>query len=200
MRLRTCSATPAADRKAVKRAVRRVLDVVGARIAFAQVRWACRRAGGRGITVLDIDNTLADTWPTLTRAWPHERKRLQAIEALPRIKAVAHDEAVARGDLIVFISHRPWRYWRETYRWLRRHGFAATPANVVLVAKPADKLAYLQCCAGAGRVVYWDDLSHSHELGEVRLYEELISAVRSLPVEYLGWREIRAIVEHPVDK
>jgi hypothetical protein len=178
-----------------KRAIRPLLDRLGGRIALAQVRRACRRAHGRGITVLDIDNTLADTWPTLTRAWEHERKRLRAIEALPHIQAVAHDEAIARGDAILFISHRPWRYWRETYRWLRRHGFAATPANVVLVAKPADKLAYLRCCAGAGEVVYWDDLSHSHELGRVMLYEELISAVRLIPVEYRGWNEIRAIVE-----
>ena len=160
-----------------------------------QVAWACRRARGRRLVVLDIDNTLADSWPTYTRTWPDERARLDAIEPLPGVKAIAHDAAVDRGDAILFLSHRSWRRWRQTYRWLRRHGFAATPLNVVLVAHPRDKVVHLRRCADACEVAYWDDLSHSHEHGQALFYDELIDAVRSLPLEYRGWDDIRAAVE-----
>ena len=178
-----------------KRAVRRVADGVGGRLGTMQVAWASRRARGGRLVVLDVDNTLADTWPTFRRTWPGERARLDGIEPLPGIKAVAHDAAVERGDAILFLTHRSWKRWRLTYRWLRRHGFAATPLNVVLVAHPHDKVDHLRRCVGACDVVYWDDLSHSHEHGEAVLYEELIAAVRSLPLEYRGWDDIRAVVE-----
>jgi hypothetical protein len=180
---------------AAKRAARRIADRVGGRIGSAQVAWACRRAHGRRLVVLDIDNTLADSWPTYTRTWPDERTRLDAIEPLPGVKAIAHDAALERGDAILFLSHRSWRRWRQTYRWLRRHGFAATPVNVVLVGDPRDKLEHLRRCSGACDVAYWDDLSHSHEHGEALFHDELIDAVRSLPLEYRGWDDIRAAVE-----
>jgi hypothetical protein len=181
--------------RAFKRVVRRILDVVGRQVAFAQVRWTCRRAHGGRIVALDVDNTLADTWPTLTTSWPNERTRLGAIPTLPNIKAVAHDEAVARGDVPLFISRRAWWHWGQTYRWLRRHGFAATPSNVVLVASPRDKLALLRRCLRAGPVTYWDDLSHSHEAGKVQLFEDVTSEVNALPIEYKGWDAIREVVE-----
>jgi len=178
-----------------KRIGHRVLDAVGARLASVQVALACRRARGDRLVVLDVDNTLADTWPTLTRTWPAERARLDAIHALPNIKAVAHDAAVERGATVLFVSRRSWRRWGQTVRWLRRNGFAATRANVVLVAHPADKLALLRRCARAAAVTYWDDLSHGHELGEVVFYDDVIAAVRSMPLGYRGWDDIRAVVE-----
>src|SRR4051794_8232624 len=179
---------------AAKRAARRLADLVGGRIGAMQVALACRRAREGRLGVLDIDNTLADSWPTYTRSWPDEGARLDAIEPLPGVKAVAHDAAVARGDTILFLSHRSWRRWRQTYRWLRRHGFAATRLNVVLVAAPRDKVGYLRRCTAVCEVAYWDDLSHSHEHGEALFHDDLIEAVRALPLEYRGWDEIRAAV------
>jgi hypothetical protein len=176
---------------AAKRAVRRV----AARLGAVQVALVCRGTRGRRLVVLDVDNTLADSWPTYTRSWPDERRRLDSIELLPGVKAAAHDAALARGDAVMFLSHRSARHWLRTFRWLRRHGFAATPLNVVLVARPEDKVEHLRRCVGAAEVVYWDDLSHSHEHGEAAFYHDVIAAVRALPLEYVGWDDIRAVVE-----
>jgi hypothetical protein len=176
---------------AAKRGARRI----AARLGAVQVALVCRAARRRRLVVLDIDNTLADSWPTYAQGWPDERRRLDAIEPLPGVKAAAHDAAIARGDAVMFLSHRSVRHWLRTFRWLRRHGFAATPLNVVLVADPADKVAHLRRCVRAADVVYWDDLSHSHEHGEAAFHHELIATVRSLPLEYVGWDDIRAVVE-----
>ena len=163
--------------------------------------WSLRQLGERGLTVLDIDNTLADTWPTLTRSWPSERARLRSIEPLAGMKAVAYDTAVARGDLVVFLSHRNWWEWPITLLWLRGAGYRVGPTSLVLVADAADKLAHLRQCVAAatGDVTYWDDLSHSHEHGDAVFYDDVISEVRSMGLTYHGFDEIVAVVSPRVD-
>ena len=179
--------------------IRRLADRAGGAIGAALTALAARRARGRPIVVLDVDNTLADSWPTFARTWPGERARLDAIEPLRSVKAVAHDAAVERGDAVLFLTHRGWRHWEQTVRWLRRHGFAASPLNVVLVARPADKIGHLRRLARAGPVTYWDDLSHSHELGEPVLHAEVIAAVGRLDVDHVGWATISALAKGSTD-
>jgi hypothetical protein len=179
-----------------RQAASAIADWAGARVGAAQVARARRRARGGRMLVLDVDNTLADSWPTLVREWPGERARLDAIQVLPHMKAAVHDRAVARGDSVLFLTHRHWKRWRQTVRWLRRNGFAASAANVVLVARPADKVSHVRRCAEVAEVTYWDDLSHSHEHGEPVFYDEVIAAVRDLPVEYRGWNDIRSVIDH----
>ena len=175
--------------------MRRLLDRVGGAVSKVQVSWNLRWLDAQGLTVLDIDNTLADTWPTLTRPWPSERARLRAVEPLAGMKAAAYDTAVARGDRILFLSHRNWWEWPLTLRWLRRAGFGAAPSSLVLVSDAADKLAHLRRCVAVavGGVTYWDDLSHSHEHGEAVFYEGVINEVRALGLTYHGYDEIAAV-------
>ena len=131
-------------RSGLRGAARSVLDAMGAAASSLQVTVLVRRAPQRGVTVLDIDNTLADTWPSFSRSWPSRAARLSSLPVLPGVKSEIHDAGLRRDDLIVFLSHRSWWHWRVTRRWLRRHGFSVGVANLVLVAQAADKVKHLK--------------------------------------------------------
>lgn len=171
----------------LKQRLRRPIDAVGLRIASAQVR-RFRRANPGAIVVLDIDNTLADAWPTFAQGHPNERARMRAMVSLPGMKAAAYD-----GDRpVLFLSYRDWWHWPLTRAWLRAQGMTGT---LVLVSSPAQKLRHLRHLAsGPGPVVYWDDLSHGTEQGATELYQDVIDAVRALALEYHGYDEIEAVI------
>jgi hypothetical protein len=183
-----------------KVAARRLTDRAGAGIGQVQLWWVGRAAGRRGVTVLDIDNTLADTWPSYLDDWPDHRSRLRGLVPLPGMRAAAYDTAIARGDVVIFLTHRNWWEWRLTLRWLRDEGYPVSVAHLVLVASPGDKIAHLQRLVGTGSpVTYWDDLSHGQESGRPQRYVEVVAAVESLRLEsgrleYHGVDEIEAIV------
>jgi hypothetical protein len=171
----------------LKGRVRSVIDAVGTRIAAEQVR-RFRRSHPGPIVVLDLDNTMADAWPSFLAPPTSHRDRLAGLSALPGMVAAAFD-----GDRpVIFLSHRAWWHWDVTRRWVRDHGMAGP---VVLVASPADKLEHLRCLvAGGGPVTYWDDLSHGTERGRTELYHDVIQAVAGLGLDYHGYDEIEAIV------
>ena len=169
------------------------IDGVSRVVGRAQTALTCRSAGAGPLVVLDIDNTIADTWPTLQRAWSSERARLAALPVLGGMKVVAHDAPLADGSRVIFLSHRRLWQWPVTFSWLRRNGFDARLTNVVLVASPSEKLGHLRRCAAGREVTYWDDLSHGHESGAVEFYTDVIAEVERLGVEYHGYDEILAI-------
>ncbi|MFN8051594.1 MAG: hypothetical protein U0Q22_09175 [Acidimicrobiales bacterium] len=180
----------AASAKAV---ARRSVESAARLIARAQVAALARSLGSTPRVVLDIDNTLADTWPSFLVPHASHRERLAGLAPLPNIKAVAHDTAVADGSAVIFLSHR--NLWDRpvTLRWLRTHGFAATRGNVVLVPSPADKVALVSALARGGSVTVWDDLTHGHETGTVGYYDDVIEAVTRASATYHGWADIVAV-------
>ena len=184
----------------LKARLRGVVDTGASLVGRLQVQMVCRATGSAPLVVLDIDNTIADSWPSFLTSWPNQRRRLAGLDVLPNIKAIAHDEAIAAGASVLFLSHRnPWE-WPVTYRWLRRHGFAATWRNVVLVGRPQDKVRHLARCARGRTVTVWDDLTFGHETGTVTEYVDVIASVRTLDVAYRGWDDIVAITGRTADR
>ena len=168
-----------------------LLEVGFGHVSLSFVLW---RAGERAVTVLDIDNTLSDSWPTLVTPVSSERDRLATLVPLPGMKVASHDVAVSRGDVIIYLSHRQTWFRPVTLRWLRRAGFDASSLRVILVPSAAAKLAFLRRIADGSRPVdYWDDLSHGTEHGVTLLYSDVIDAVRALPLTYHDVEEIAVV-------
>lgn len=168
-----------------------VLDTMTDLVARVQVAVAHRRTRGRDLVVLDVDNTLADTWPSLVGDPEPHHRRLARLAPLPAIKAVAHDEPLAAGAAVVFLTHRPLWCRGVTRRWLRRHGYDARRRNVVLVARPASKVPLIaQLARDRRRTVVWDDLTWNHEHGEVRRYDDVADAFARLGVVHHGAGDI----------
>jgi len=178
----------------IKALVLAVVNRVALGFGHLSLSWILWRTGPRPMTVLDVDNTLSDSWPTLVDRVASERERLAGLAPLPGMAAAAHDTAVARGDVIVYLTHRSFWYEPLTVRWLRRAGFGASSLRVILVPSAAAKLPFLRRIADGSRSVeYWDDLSRGTELGTTILYAEVIDEVRRLPLTYHDIDEIAAV-------
>lgn len=173
--------------------VRGAVDGAGRMLANALARLTASRTAGRPLVVLDIDNTLADSWPSFLRSWPGERERLASLTVLPGVKTVAHDEPVEAGAAVAFVSYRNVWDWPVTFAWLRRNGFAVRWWNLILVNSPEEKLRHLRRWVPGRAVTYWDDLSYGHESGEVRFHADVIAEVERLDLRYHGYGDIIAL-------
>ncbi|SHG02653.1 hypothetical protein [Pedobacter caeni] len=143
------------------------------------------------VYLVDIDNTLADTWPSLCgRVYGNERDRYRSLSVfLGMRKLIVHQRTMAK---VIFISARSYLNYQVTKRWLESCGLGG--CDLILVAKAADKMYYLKTLVSREiTVVYIDDLSYNHEHGELKLYHEMILELKDLPVTYLGLEEIELI-------
>lgn len=160
---------------------------LGFRLALASVQ------AGDQVVFIDIDNTLADSWPTLTpgRSFESEGARLKSLRPLSgTIRFLTREFGAAR--LWVFLSHRPLRHSRVTRLWLKAAGIWRTGSVLCLVEGVHEKLAYLEFGVRRTKnVSFIDDLSYGHEHGKVRFYDDVIRQAIALGVDYHG----RATIE-----
>jgi hypothetical protein len=176
----------------MKRTLRVALGRISLLMVGVQVRLLARRVGSAGVLVLDIDNTLADTWPSLLPG-VDPKDRLARLEPLPGM----HAATVGRADdrPVVYLSHRFLWQAPVTWTWLRRQGYPVRMHSLMLVPTAADKLKPLGSLAALGPVEYWDDLSFGHEHGEVQFYQELIDQVRAMPIAFHDFQAISDTVD-----
>lgn len=144
------------------------------------------------IYLFDIDNTLADTWPSLRDyVYRNENHRYESLSIFRGMRNFIINK-IADNEKVIFISARSYLNYLSTLKWLRSNGLPAD--SVILVERPIDKLDYIRELLSRNiEVVYVDDLSHSHEFGEMKLYDNLIMSLRDLPIAYIGIDEIELI-------
>ncbi|MBG6234385.1 hypothetical protein IWX76_000940 [Pedobacter sp. CAN_A7] len=144
------------------------------------------------VYLVDIDNTLADTWPSLQNyVYRNDNHRYGSLSIFIGMRNFIL-EKIQDKDRVVFISARGYLNYFSTLKWLSGNGLNSI--NLILVDRAEDKLAYItELLERKIAVVYIDDLSYGHEYGEVRLYEKMLLKLNTLPVEYLGVKEIELI-------
>jgi len=144
------------------------------------------------VYLVDIDNTLADTWPSLRNyVYRNENHRYGSLSIFLGMRNFILDKMEMKKR-VIFISARSYLDYFSTLKWLSNNGLKS--ASVILVNRAEDKLSYIKMLLNRGvAVVYIDDLSYGHEYGEARFYEKMILKVKELQVEYLGVKEIELI-------
>jgi hypothetical protein len=150
--------------------------------------------------VVDIDNTIADTWRTLTPQYrtqfKSDQERILTIPPLAGMKA--RFDSLTPQTRVVFLSARTyWSAW-VTKKWLAQNGFSKPDSVIVLVEHPKDKVALLRRVLEKNRtpqykISFFDDLSYNHENGDIRFYEPEIADIRQLPIHYVGYEELLQI-------
>lgn len=142
------------------------------------------------IVVFDIDNTLADTWPSFLKGYKSEGERLKSIPPFPGVVNLV-DEYYSSKRQILFLTARDYRYYFLTHSWLKNNincGF-----TLLMVSHPQEKIKVLNCLSGCS-VDYVDDLTHSHETGEVKYYSDVIEQVKRIPhVKYYDYDFIKRL-------
>ena len=142
---------------------------------------------GSTIWIIDIDNTVADTWQTFHSKWSSEKERLSNIPILQGSVDYINSKK-EKEDMIIYLSARNYFTFDTTYNWLKKYELVQTEKQLYLVAFPEEKTIFIKkALKNNVKVVYMDDLSHSHELGEAKFYLEVIENIKTLPITYVDY-------------
>ena len=129
-----------------------LLRRIARKIAVVTVRfpakWYFNRQFNKAFTddydtywVVDIDNTIADTWKKMTpqsiEQFPSVSERMMSFEPFPTMQQLF--KAVPPRTRVVFLSARQYIRYPITKRWLQEHGFWQKDSVVVLVENMRDK-------------------------------------------------------------
>ncbi len=140
---------------------------------------------------MDIDNTLADTWPEIGKGIGIQYSNLKHF---PIIKEIILDYFRNPDVLLLFCTVRPFNKYNVTVSWLRKIGIPVRRYQVVMAGCPEDKLLLLSQLSKPGKEVYiYDDLSYNHEHGEVRLYSHIIDLINKMNIKYIGYSELKQL-------
>jgi hypothetical protein len=151
--------------------------------------------GHRRIYLIDLDNTLADTWPHLKTAVQGlgNPAFVAGLKPLPGVCRFVRG-LCRKGRAVFIVSARPIGVYRATRRWLATQGIEVYRGGLILVNGPDEKVWFLRKIVSQGKeAVLIDDLSFNHENGEVRFYSETIANVRNLGVRHYGYEEIKRL-------
>jgi hypothetical protein len=146
---------------------------------------------GKSLYIMDIDNTLANTFPTLNQHYSSESERLSQIKTFKRMEALVKDLEKSRTRKLIFVTARSYKTWLITYKWLRNNNIYVHLTDVIMVSSPAQKVELLKKITPAAKPVFFvDDMSFNHEYGPVRFYDEQLAEISKLPVKYIGYKTI----------
>jgi hypothetical protein len=147
------------------------------------------------IVVIDIDNTIADTWKSLkNKSYSSNNKRLRVLSPLVGTINYLQTTFPKREFKWVFITHRPFISYFVTFCWFKNANLPVSVSNLFLVSSPYEKLKYIKKIKGLS-INYFDDLSYNHENDIVKYYNEVIDLVMDLPVNYYNYEFILKLNE-----
>lgn len=136
----------------------------------------------RTIYLVDIDNTVANTWPTL-KDRNNRLSEKERLEGLPifigmryYLKSLEKDE----DNLIVFFTARSIFTTAFTRTWLKSNGLIRNTNQLVVTRTAETKWLLLKSIFfTVKKIVYIDDLSHKHESGTPEFFHGVIQKVRA---------------------
>lgn len=144
------------------------------------------------IYVFDLDNTLANTWPSLCVSFfPSESYRYKSLSVFINMRKLILK--LSKDKTILFLSSRSILVYPETLHWLKGMELNVGFSNLILVHHPQGKVSILKHLAMKYRVKYIDDLSYGQENGVVKYYSDIISDVKKMKVIYFGYDVINRI-------
>lgn len=146
--------------------------------------------------IIDIDNTIADTWPTLLRPhfYQNTKERHQSLAIFMGMRKWILQQAKQPNTHFVYLSARPIGLMLTTINWLQSSGLPTIKGGVILVPNASAKIQFLKIAnAQKISITFVDDLSFNHENGEVRLYQGVIELVKLLPIRYIGLPQLNEI-------
>lgn len=154
---------------------------------YFRILFQFRKRKYEEILIVDLDNTLANTWPSFLKENYSEKQRLLN---LPVLKGTINVVKNYQKSEIFILTARPYRYYIPTKKWLISN--LGNNLTLIMVDKVEQKLKFLK--DKSKKIIYFDDLSYNHERGEIKFYQELIDKVRSLQnVQYFDYSEIKKI-------
>ncbi len=136
------------------------------------------------IIIFDIDNTLANTWPSFNSDFNSTNDRLINLPIFINVAEIV-SKYISKGHRVVFLSARNYTTYFITKKWLNENGFIKF--FLFIVETPSDKLRVLNFLKKK-KIIFYDDLSFGHEKGKIEYYEKEIIQIKKMQhVLYFGY-------------
>ncbi len=143
--------------------------------------------------VFDIDNTLADARNAVVDFSVEEGQRMLNYRPLKGMINWIKTNINTNEGFSLFLSARNPVYINETHEWLLKQGLLSSQSAIILVISPSEKLNYLRFfLKRTKKILYVDDLSFNDEKGNLLFYNDLISKIKNLPIEFKDYNFISA--------
>ena len=147
------------------------------------------------IVLLDIDNTLADTWPSLLANKLNSKERHKKLKPLTPVIKYIQNHYPSNEYTWVYLTSRKYQLINVTKNWLLNFDMQVNN-NVILVQSPKEKIELINQYIKSASV-YFDDLSYNQENDELRFYiKEIESIKKNNLVTYFGYQEIQNIISN----
>lgn len=141
------------------------------------------------IYIVDIDNTIADTWPTISSI-QDECIRYKNLPAFHKMINYFKTEMENKEAYFLFLSARNPVYFFITKKWLMKQGFRSI--NLILVPKAFDKLDVIRSIPLDKKILMYDDLSYNHENGVAKFYFDIIDEIKAMKnVNYFDYEFLK---------
>ena len=139
------------------------------------------------IVIFDIDNTIADTWPSFLEKYKNERERLNNLKPFKNIVKLVLNYSEA-GNEVIFLSARDYKFYKLTKKWITNN--CIKNFQLILVSNPYEKLILLKIFKDKD-IIFYDDLSHSHEKGFILFYDDVFNEIKKLKkIKHVGYKEL----------
>ena len=143
--------------------------------------------------MLDIDNTLADTWPSLLSNNQSSIKRHKNLKPLTPVIKHIQRHYPSNEYTWIYLTIRKYQLINITKNWLLKSDMQVNN-NVILVQSPKEKIELINHYIKSASL-YFDDLSYNQENGELKFYSKEIEAIRKNNlITYFGYQEIQNII------
>jgi hypothetical protein len=141
--------------------------------------------------VLDIDNTIADTWKYIEN---YKKNRYHFFKNIPPLEGtIQYIKKEYSSIPIIFLSNRNIIDFQVTIDWLISEGFETKESLLILTNNPVDKISYLKYLTDNFDITYFDDLSYNHENGEVLFYNVVINELDKMKIDYFGYEYLNKL-------
>ena len=142
------------------------------------------------IFLFDIDNTVANTWPSFTNNFKSRRKRLLGLSVFINMRALICQIIKDKNNKVIFLTSRRFYDLFVTFKWLRSVGINITIFDVIIV-NPKTKIQLIQNAIKFfnPQLFYIDDMTYNHENGKMKTYK-FIKNIYPLPINYFGYKFI----------
>jgi hypothetical protein len=200
--------------KKIEQLTRRIVRKIARTIVRFPAKWYCNHQFKQAFTnnydafwVVDIDNTIADSWraqtPPYLAQFRSESDRIMSVQPFETMQQLFQN--IPPRTRVIFLSARYYIRYFVTKKWLKKHGFWQSDSALVLVERMRDKAPLLAAVLSKFEenappqyskyfsdfpITFYDDLSYNHEKGQVLFYEEVIEAVKKMPIKYIGYEEL----------
>ena len=145
------------------------------------------------VYIFDLDNTLADTWPTLKADFKSDYDRILNIEPISNIVDIFNEFNTNKKDVYI-LSARSYDKYFVTRCWLKRNTNFRKFNRLILVPNVRDKLTMLRKInIFYKKIHYYDDLSYNQENGETLFYQDVIEDVKNIVNKYYGLDYIQSL-------